>query len=89
MTICVFLFSNIGIAHCPICKQKVSRQSVDEIINDVEKKVNINDKLIVLSPVVIDKKGSLKSIYLITKTRLSKNYGWWYSFWFRRWNRNW
>lgn len=31
------LFSNIGIAHCPICKQKVSRQSVDEIINDVEK----------------------------------------------------
>ncbi|MBQ3437905.1 MAG: excinuclease ABC subunit UvrA [Fusobacterium sp.] len=58
------LFAHIGTPHCPICNRKVERQSVDEIVETVLTKFAENSKLIILSPVVKDKKGTHKNIFL-------------------------
>lgn len=58
------LFAHIGTPHCPICNRKVERQSVDEIVESVISKFEENSKLVLLSPVVKDKKGSHKNIFL-------------------------
>lgn len=57
------LFAHIGTPHCPICNRKVERQSVDEIVETVLTKFVENSKLIILSPVVKDKKGTHKNIF--------------------------
>ncbi|HZP55491.1 MAG TPA: excinuclease ABC subunit UvrA [Candidatus Saccharimonadales bacterium] len=55
------LFARIGIPHCPICNKPVTRQTstavVDQIVNEVP-----GSKLIILAPVVIDKKGAFEHI---------------------------
>lgn len=58
------LWGHIGIAHCPICNEVVTRKSVQEIIDDVYKKCNEKDKMIILSPVVKDKKGTFKNLFI-------------------------
>lgn len=58
------LFAHIGTPHCPICNRKVERQSVDEIVESVISKFEENDKLILLAPVIKDKKGTHKNIFL-------------------------
>lgn len=58
------LFAHIGTPHCPVCNRKVERQSVDEIVESVISKFEENDKLILLAPVVKDKKGTHKNIFL-------------------------
>ncbi len=57
------LWAHIGIPHCPICKQNVSKKSIDEIVSDIISQTKTKDKLIVLSPVVKDKKGSFKNLF--------------------------
>ncbi len=58
------LFAHVGIAHCPICGTVVSKQSVEEIINNVVEKFEVGGKLIVLSPLVKGKKGTHKNLFL-------------------------
>ena len=58
------LFAHIGIAHCPICHTAVEKQSVDEIVESIMSKFNEGSKIILLSPVVKDKKGTHKNIFL-------------------------
>ena len=58
------LWAHIGEAHCPICHQKVEKQSIQEIVDNLVNGRNEKDKLIVLSPVVIDKKGTHKNLFL-------------------------
>ncbi|MGL4989384.1 MAG: excinuclease ABC subunit UvrA, partial [Cetobacterium sp.] len=58
------LFAHIGKAHCPKCGKLVERQSVDEIIENIYEKFQNEDKLILLSPIVKDKKGTHKNIFL-------------------------
>lgn len=58
------LFAHIGIAHCPICGREVSRQSIDEIIEIVKEKFSNGDKLVLLAPIVKDKKGTHKNILI-------------------------
>lgn len=55
------LFARIGVPHCPICGDAVTRQTIQDIIQKV---ANLPDtaKLIVLAPVVIDKKGAFEHI---------------------------
>ncbi|MGL5798003.1 MAG: excinuclease ABC subunit UvrA, partial [Cetobacterium sp.] len=58
------LFAHIGKAHCPKCGKLVERQSVDEIIENIYEKFQNEDKLILLSPIIKDKKGTHKNIFL-------------------------
>jgi len=58
------LFAHIGIAHCPICHTAVEKQSVDEIVESIMSKFAEGSKIILLSPVVKDKKGTHKNIFL-------------------------
>ena len=58
------LFAHIGIAHCPICHTAVEKQSIDEIVESIMSKFDEGSKIILLSPVVKDKKGTHKNILL-------------------------
>ncbi|MDQ3123626.1 MAG: excinuclease ABC subunit UvrA [bacterium] len=55
------LFARIGVPHCPICNKPVTRQTTQNIIDQITK-LPESAKLIVLSPVVIDKKGAFEHI---------------------------
>ena len=55
------LFARIGIPHCPHCGLKVRPYSVDEIVKQATK--NFKDKdVVVLAPIIRDKKGEHKNI---------------------------
>jgi excinuclease ABC subunit A len=55
------LFARIGIPHCPICGKPVNRQTSASIIERVAAG-NEGTRLIILSPIVIDKKGQFEHI---------------------------
>lgn len=50
------LFARTGVPHCPICHKTVSRRSVEDIVNEVMK-LPLGSKLILLAPIVQQKKG--------------------------------
>ncbi|QYR64859.1 excinuclease ABC subunit UvrA [Fusobacterium animalis] len=58
------LFAHIGVAHCPICHTAVEKQSIDEIVESVMTKFDDESKIILLAPIVKDKKGTHKNIFL-------------------------
>jgi excinuclease ABC subunit A len=55
------LFARIGIPHCPICGKPITRQTSRAIIDKV-RSTNTGARLIVLAPIVIDKKGAFEHI---------------------------
>ena len=55
------LFARVGVPHCPICHQKVSRRSVEDIVNEVMK-LPLGSKLMLLAPIVVAKKGEFQHI---------------------------
>jgi len=55
------LFARVGVPHCPICKRRVSRRSVEDIVNEVMK-LPLGAKLMLLAPIVQDKKGEFLHI---------------------------
>ncbi|MDQ3065451.1 MAG: excinuclease ABC subunit UvrA [bacterium] len=55
------LYARIGVPHCPICSKSVTRQTTQNIIDQITK-LPTSAKLIVLAPVVIDKKGAFEHI---------------------------
>lgn len=63
------LWAHIGEAHCPVCGQKVEKQSLQEIVDNVITTTQEKDKLIVLAPVIIDKKGTHKNLFLNLQKR--------------------
>jgi len=58
------LYAHIGTAYCPICGTQVKKQSVDEITDTIIEKGKLGDKLLLLSPVVRDKKGTHKNLFI-------------------------
>lgn len=50
------LFARIGVPHCPICHREVARRSVQDIIDEVMK-WPMGSKLMLLAPIVAQKKG--------------------------------
>jgi len=50
------LFARIGTPHCPVCGNEVSRQSAKQIVDRVLR-VGQEKKMMILAPVVTDKKG--------------------------------
>jgi excinuclease ABC subunit A len=51
------LYARVGVQHCHKCKKIISQMSASDIINEVHK-LPQNAKLILLAPLVRDKKGS-------------------------------
>lgn len=55
------LFARIGTPHCPICGKPVTKQTSTGIVAQVQSHTK-GAKLIILAPVVIDKKGAFEHI---------------------------
>lgn len=58
------LWAHIGKAHCPICASLVEKQTIEEIVDTIVSSNKEGDKLIILAPVVHDKKGTHKNLFL-------------------------
>lgn len=55
------LFARIGVPHCPVCGKPVSRRTSETIIDEIMKMPK-GTKLMVLAPIVKDKKGEFAHI---------------------------
>lgn len=55
------LYARIGIPHCPDCGDKIKRYTVDEIVNQSYKDF-VNKDILILSPLIKDKKGEHKKV---------------------------
>lgn len=55
------LYARIGIPHCPICGNEVSRQTITAIVDKVHGALQ-NKRVLLLAPIVIDKKGAFEHI---------------------------
>lgn len=55
------LFARIGVPHCPKCKKVVSRQTIDQITDQVLK-LPLNTEIVVLGPAARAKKGEHQGI---------------------------
>lgn len=61
------LFAKIGTPHCPKCTKPIERQSMEQILQEVIK-MKDGTKILVLSPIVRDRKGQhLKTIERVKK----------------------
>ena len=58
------LWAHIGEPHCPVCHKGVKGQTVEEIADNVIKESKDKSKLIVLAPVIKDKKGTHKNLFI-------------------------
>jgi len=55
------LFARIGIPHCPVCGKPVTRQTTQNIVDQVAN-MEQGIRLMILAPVVVDKKGAFEHI---------------------------
>jgi excinuclease ABC subunit A len=55
------LFARIGHPHCPICGREITKQTVDQIADQVEK-LPQGTRLLILGPVVRGRKGEYRSL---------------------------
>src|SRR3979411_2869223 len=53
------LFSSIGIPHCPVCGNEISRQTTEQIVQQVLA-LSPEDRIMVLAPIVRGRKGEYK-----------------------------
>ena len=57
------LWARIGEIHCPRCGRKLDRMSVDQIIETVWARAQEGSRIMILSPVVLGRKGEYKKIF--------------------------
>ena len=57
------LYAHVGKPHCHICGREVTKQSVQEIVDSVTSSNNEGTKMVILSPVVKEKKGEHKNLF--------------------------
>lgn len=55
------LFARIGVPHCPVCGKEVARRTPQAIIDEIMK-IEAGTRLLVLAPVIKDKKGEFAHI---------------------------
>jgi len=55
------LYARIGIPHCPICGKPVTRQTTQNIVDQIAH-LPADSRLMILAPVVTDKKGAFEHI---------------------------
>ncbi len=56
------LYARIGVPHCPIDGSIVQRQTIQSIIGQVNEGLFKNQRIMILAPVVMDKKGAFEHI---------------------------
>ncbi len=54
------LYAHIGVPHCPECGKILSKMSVDEIVDILFQEMENDSKIVVLAPIVREKKGEYK-----------------------------
>lgn len=55
------LFARVGVPHCPVCHSEVSHRTPEDIVNEVMK-LPLGSKLMLLAPIVQQKKGEFLHI---------------------------
>ncbi|RQD81461.1 excinuclease ABC subunit UvrA, partial [Methanosalsum natronophilum] len=55
------LFSRIGVPHCPQCKVIIEPQSVDQIVDSINK-IPQKSKIHILAPIIRERKGEYKKL---------------------------
>ncbi|HEX9679403.1 MAG TPA: excinuclease ABC subunit UvrA [Candidatus Saccharimonadales bacterium] len=55
------LFARIGVPHCPVCGQEVQRLTSQQIV-DAVRQLPAKARLLILAPIVVDKKGEFQHI---------------------------
>ncbi|HSX29346.1 MAG TPA: excinuclease ABC subunit UvrA [Candidatus Saccharimonadales bacterium] len=55
------LYARIGIPHCPVCGKPVSRQTTQHIVDQIAH-LPEGARLMILAPIIIDKKGAFEHI---------------------------
>lgn len=55
------LFARIGVPHCPVCGKPVSRRTPQAIIDEIMK-IETGTRLMILAPIIKDKKGEFAHI---------------------------
>jgi len=67
------LYARIGHPHCPNCGREITRMSKEQITNSVfellDKRSSKNLKILILSPIVKDRKGEYTELFLDLKKR--------------------
>ncbi|HEU25062.1 MAG: excinuclease ABC subunit UvrA [Mesoaciditoga sp.] len=61
------LFSRVGTPHCVKCGRTLEKQSIDEIVERIEK--DYSGRIIILAPLIIEKKGEYKNLFEYLKRR--------------------
>ena len=56
------LWARVGVPHCPRCGKEIRRQTIDQIVDQVEA-LGEGTKFIILSPVIREKKGEHKKVF--------------------------
>ena len=56
------LYARIGIPHCPQCGKRIERQSVDQIVDTIQK-LGEGTRIQILAPVVRSRKGEFRSLF--------------------------
>lgn len=55
------LYARVGTPHCPVCGQEVTRQSATQIVDNILQ-FSENTRIILLAPIVVDRKGEFRHI---------------------------
>lgn len=67
------LFARVGHPHCPKCGREISKMSKEQIVNSVfellDKKTSKNLRILILAPVVKDRKGEYLELFSDLKKR--------------------
>ncbi len=53
------LYSSIGVPHCPKCSQPISRQSAEQIVQQIMS-LGANERIMILAPIVRGRKGEFR-----------------------------
>jgi excinuclease ABC subunit A len=56
-------FARLGTIRCFKCGKVISAVSVDQILQDIQKNLSLDDKFVILSPIVLSRKGEYKSLF--------------------------
>jgi len=61
------LFARIGHPHCPICGREIAHQSLQQIVEEIQKLVEkspkVQTRVLLLSPIVRDRKGEFSQLF--------------------------
>jgi excinuclease ABC subunit A len=56
------LFARVGVPHCPVCGREISKQTIPQIVEQILAKPK-ETKLMILAPIIKDKKGVHKYVF--------------------------